>query len=51
MVILVFEDEEIQKLFDVINQLQIIFHPKYASNGKINVHDFFKIRKKEPIII
>ena len=40
---LLFEDNELDILFEVINKLQICFHPVYAREGKFSAHDVFDL--------
>lgn len=51
MDILIFEDDELQILIDVIKNLQILYHPIYAPNGKIDDDDLHKLEKSEVMII
>ena len=43
MNLLLFEDDELDILFEVINKLQICFHPVYARDGKFSVRDVFDL--------
>ncbi len=50
MDILAFEDDELDILFEAINNLQIIYHPRYAPCGKFTIDTIFELEKKEVII-
>lgn len=43
MNLLIFEDDELDILFEVINKLQICFHPVYAREGKFSASDVFDL--------
>jgi len=44
MSVLIFEDDELDELFNVVNNMQICFHPKYAPEGKFTVYDFVNMK-------
>ena len=50
---MLFEDDELDKLHEAINKLQLCFHPTYAPNGHFSAHDLFELQddKKQVIVI
>lgn len=44
---LYFEDDELDALFEAINNLQICFHPIYARDGKFSVQDTIKLQASD----
>lgn len=44
MSFLYFEDDELDKLYRAINNLQFLFHPAYAPVGKFSVKDSFELQ-------
>lgn len=51
MSFLCFEDDEIDDMHKAINNLQMYFHPEYASVGKFSVENVFKLQSREKEII
>ena len=51
MSVLILEDNEPDILINNINQLQIVYHPKYAPCGKFAIKDLFNFSKKEIMVI
>lgn len=45
------EDNELQDIFDIVNDFQIIFHPYYFKEGKFEHYEEFLEDKKEKVII
>lgn len=45
------EDDELQEIFEVMNRFQIIFHPYYSREGKLEHYNDFLRNKKNKIII
>lgn len=48
---LIMDDEDVNFIWDNIQQLQIIFHPLIAPDGKFNFEKFFEIKRNKPIIL
>lgn len=50
---LLFEDDELEMMHEVVNKLQLCFHPTYAPNGHFTAHDLFELQDdgKQVIII
>ena len=48
---LIMNDEDFNFIWDTIQQLQIIFHPQIAPDGKFDFKKFFEIKNKKPIIL
>ena len=44
MGILIFEDDDLDLLHEVVNKLQICFHHKYAPNGHFSAHSLFELQ-------
>ena len=51
MSFLCFEDDEIDDMHKAVNNLQMCFHPKYASEGKFSVEDVFELQSSEKEIM
>jgi len=51
MDILVFEDDELDTLYSVINKLQLIFHPSICPNGKLDFHKITELQSSDKDII
>lgn len=41
---LAFEDDELDIMLDIINKMQICFHPRYARDGHFSIHDIFDLQ-------
>lgn len=48
---LIMKNEDFNYIWDTIQQLQIIFHPQIAPDGKFDFKKFFEIKSKKPIIL
>lgn len=51
MDLILLEDDELQDIFDMINNFQIIYHPYYFKEGKFEHYKEFLEDKKDKIII
>lgn len=51
MDILVFEDDELDTLYSVINKLQLIFHPSICPNGKLDFHKITELQSSDKDVI
>lgn len=51
MDILVFEDDELDTLYSVINKLQLIFHPYICPNGELDFHKIMELQSSDKDII
>ena len=48
---LIFEDDEPQVIWDAINKLQLVLHPRYAPEGKIEFHGFWQLCHEKNLIL
>lgn len=48
---LIMDDKDFKYIWDIIQQLQIIFHPQIAPDGKFNLEKFFEIKNRKPIVL
>lgn len=48
---LIVKDEDVNFLWDTIQEQQIIFHPDIAPDGKVNYRKFFASKEKKPFIL
>ena len=48
---LIMDDEDINFIWDTIQQIQVIFHPEIAPSGKIDLNKFFEVKKKKSIVL
>ncbi len=44
------EDNELDDIFEIVNSLQMVFHPYYASEGTFEHYDEFIINRKNKVI-
>ena len=49
--ILIMDHEDINFIWDNIQQLQVIFHPEIAPLGKIEYSKFYQIKRSKPIVL
>lgn len=49
--VLILEDDEPQEIWDAIHTLQLIFHPRYAPEGKFVFSEFFELRRSKEVMI
>lgn len=47
MGVLIFEDDDLDLLHEIINKLQICFHHTYAPSGQFSVQGLFELQKQE----
>lgn len=50
MNVMVFENDELNILIEVINKLQILYHPTYAPDGKFNLDVIIKLQNMNTMI-
>lgn len=48
---LIMDDEDMNFIWDTIQQQQIIFHPEIAPFGKFNLDRFYETKRKKPIVL
>ena len=48
---LIMEDEDINFIWDTIQEQQVIFHPTIAVNGKFNFEKFFECKSKKSLVL
>ena len=51
MDVLIFEDDELDALYTVMNKLQFIFHPYICPDGKIKIHKIIELQSSDKDII
>ena len=48
---LIFKDDELERMIEIINELQLCFHPVYAPEGQFSVHNIFELSSFDRDII
>lgn len=48
---LIMNDEDMNFIWDTIQQIQVIFHPEIAPSGKFDFEKFFETKRNKPIIL
>lgn len=48
---LIMDDEDMNFIWDTIQQIQVIFHPEIAPFGKFDFEKFFETKRNKPIIL
>lgn len=51
MSFLILEDDEPQKIWDSINNVQLVFHPIYATTGSFNYSEFLNLNREKEVIV
>lgn len=49
--LLCFEDDQLDIMYEVINKLQICFHPQYAPEGKFSAHALFELQNNDKSVL
>ena len=48
---LIFKDDELERMIEIINELQLCFNPVYAPEGQFSVHNIFELSSFDRDII
>lgn len=48
---LIMDGEDMNFIWDTIQQIQVIFHPEIAPSGKFDFEKFFETKRNKPIIL
>ena len=48
---LIIDDEDMNFIWNTIQQLQVVFHPQIAPCGKIDMERFFEIKRNKSIVL
>ena len=49
--IIIFEDNEIDEIYELVNEAELFFHPIYAIDGKINYTELLRLNNKNKFVI
>ena len=49
--IIIFEDNEMDEIYELVNEAQLFFHPIYSIDGRINYGELLRLSNKNKIVI
>ena len=49
--IIMFEDNEMDEIYELVSDAELFFHPQYAVDGRINYGELLKLNNKNKIVI